>query len=97
MQEFAEKFYKSQSWKTTRDAYFRSKKGLCEVCLKKGMYTPGEIVHHKIHLNSVNVIDPTVSLNWDNLQLLCRACHAQQHDGKQRRHTFDQYGRVVYL
>lgn len=97
MQEFAEKFYKSQSWKTTRDAYFQAKKELCEECLKHGLYTPGEIVHHKIHLNSINVIDPTISLNWDNLQLLCRACHAKQHDAKKRRHTFDHYGRVVYL
>lgn len=97
MKEFAKEFYKSQSWKTTRDAYFKARNGLCEICLKDGIYTPGEIVHHKVHLNESNVNDPTITLNWDNLQVVCRACHARLHDAKQRRYKFDHYGRMVLL
>ena len=97
MQEYAEKFYKSPAWKTTRAAYFAAHRGLCEICLRQGMYQPGEIVHHKTHLTPDNINDPKVSLNWDNLQLVCRECHARLHDAKKRRYKFDQYGRLVTL
>lgn len=97
MQEYAKKFYKSQAWKTTRAAVFSARKGLCDLCLKQGLYVPAEIVHHKIPLTPDNINDPNISLNWDNLQLLCRECHARMHDAKQRRYKFDQYGRLIIL
>ena len=40
---------------------------------------PGEIVHHKTHLTPENIDDPTVTLNEDNLELLCRDCHGVEH------------------
>lgn len=97
MKDYAKTFYKSQAWKDTRNAYAKSKGGLCEVCLAKGIYRSGEIVHHKIHLTPENIADPSVSLNWDNLQLVCRDCHAQLHDNKQRRYKLDELGRVIFI
>lgn len=97
MQEFAKQFYKSQSWKTTRAAVFSARKGLCDLCLKQGLYVPAEIVHHKVPLTPENIGDPNVTLNWDNLQLLCRECHARMHDQKKRRYKFDLYGRLQLL
>lgn len=97
MREFAKTFYSSVAWKETRKAYAKSKGNLCEVCLSKGIYKAGEIVHHKIHLSPENINDPSVSLNWDNLQLVCRDCHAQIHDGKQRRYKVDDMGKVIFL
>ena len=43
-------FYNSQAWKDTRRNYKQSVGGLCERCLKKGLYNPAEVVHHKTPL-----------------------------------------------
>ena len=97
MKPYAEKFYKSQGWKRTREAYARSRGGLCERCLAKGKYVPGEIVHHKVHLTPDNINDPTVTLSWDNLELVCRECHAEEHTGIPKRYKIDELGRVTSL
>lgn len=94
MKDF-QSFYGSTAWKETRRAFASSRRGLCEICLSRGIIKPGEIVHHKIHLTAENVNDPSVSLNWDNLQLLCRDCHGQQHKG-QRRYSVDDDGKIVF-
>lgn len=96
MQEWAKDFYKSKAWKTTRTAYAKSVGGLCERCLVRGLYKPGEIVHHKVHLSPENISDPTVSLGWGNLELVCRDCHAELHkSGSGRRYRVDGTGKVI--
>ena len=90
-------FYKTIKWKECRKAYMKYARGLCEECLKKGLITPAEIVHHKIHLTPENMNDPNIALNWDNLEAVCRPCHAEIHEGqnrKPRRYTVDLFGRV---
>ena len=100
-QPFAVAFYHSRAWKHTRDAYARSKRGLCEKCLREGRYTPGIIVHHKVHLSPENINDPKVSLSFDNLELVCRECHAAEHPEiygtipEGGRVAFDEDGNVV--
>ena len=79
MKEYAERFYKSTAWKECRAAYAKSVGGLCERCRKKGLFSPGEIVHHKIHLTPGNLYDPRVNLNPDNLISLCKECHFKEH------------------
>jgi len=86
-------FYGSIQWKNCRDAYRKQAGGLCERCLAKGLYVPGEIVHHKIHLNEKNLNDTKIALNPDNLQLVCRQCHTEIHSG--RRWRVDENGRVI--
>ena len=93
MRELAEGFYKSAAWQNCRSAYAASKHWLCEVCLAKGRYVPGEIVHHKIHITPENITKPEITLSWDNLQLLCRDCHADMHKPA-KRYTVDELGRV---
>lgn len=88
-------FYKTQAWRDCRDSYAKSVGGLCERCLSKGIIRAGVIVHHKVHLNSANLHDPAVSLNWDNLELLCRDCHAEMHKTAQRRYRVDANGNVT--
>lgn len=78
-------FYKTKAWQNCRDAYFRKVGGLCERCKAKGLIVPAEIIHHKVHLNAVNIKDPTVTLNPDNLEALCRNCHGEEH-GRQKRY-----------
>jgi len=78
--EFAKKFYSSYAWYTCRNAYMKKARGLCENCLRRGIYRPGEIVHHIIELDPTNINNPEIALNFDNLELLCRQCHADVHE-----------------
>ena len=89
MKPFAQSFYKSRTWQETREAYAKSKGYLCENCLTKGLYNPGTKenpleTHHKIRLTDENINDPRVTLSFDNLRLVCRKCHAEEHAHKRR-------------
>lgn len=95
MKDFAVAFYKSKSWKRCRDGYMSRAGGLCEECLKRGVYRPAALVHHLIEINPQNINDPSVTLNWDNLQAVCRECHAEKHGARARRYTVDETGKVI--
>ncbi len=74
MQDFAKDFYLSGAWRRVRNYIFKRDFGICVRC-----GAPGEIVHHKIHLTAENIHDENISLNEENLELLCRDCHAIEH------------------
>lgn len=93
MRDFARIFYSSKAWKECRAAYRKSRGGLCEECLKRGMYRPGEIVHHKEHITPDTITDERVLLDWNNLQLVCRDCHGAMHRDE-RRFDVDSLGRI---
>ena len=97
MQPYAETFYKSKEWKKCRAAYAKSVGGLCEPCFANGLIVPGVIVHHKTHITPDNISDPTVTLSWNNLELVCRDCHAKLHSDKPMRYKLDDLGRVICL
>ncbi len=97
MQAWAEQFYKSKAWQECRRVYKNKARGLCERCLTKGIITPGEIVHHKVHLTERNIRDPNVSLNFNNLELVCRDCHALYHAKKTKRFKVKNNGDVELL
>lgn len=92
--DFAAPFYNSRAWKDCRKAYAASVSHLCERCLKRGIYKPGAIVHHKIHLTPDTINDPSIALSFDNLELLCRDCHALAHK-PEKRFRVDELGRVI--
>ena len=93
--EFAEAFYNSKAWRDTRKAYSKSVGGLCERCMRKGLYNAGEIVHHKKHITPSNINNADITLSWNNLQLLCRNCHAEVHKAEETRYVFDEYGNIA--
>lgn len=95
--DFAKEFYSGRAWKKTRLAYWSKAGGLCELCLMRGEVVPGEIVHHKIELTPTNIVNPSISLSFDNLQLVCRECHARLHgiNKDNRRYQVDEEGRVI--
>lgn len=91
--EFAKDFYESTAWKKTRRAFAKSKLGICERC--GGV---GEIVHHKTYLTPENISDPNISLDWNNLELLCQECHNREHFGESEVREglrFDESGQLV--
>ena len=94
--EFAETFYNSPAWKRTRMAYAASVGGLCERCKARGIIRAGDTVHHKTHISQANINDPTITLDWNNLQLLCRDCHAAVHK-LDKRYRVDDLGRVITI
>lgn len=80
--EWARLFYNSPSWKKTREAYKSYRRGLCERCLENGIVRAGVEVHHIKPLTQKNINDPTITLAWDNLMLLCTQCHDEVHHRK---------------
>lgn len=78
-QEFAQAFYKSKAWEHTRKAYAASVGWICEDCAQKGLIVPGKVVHHIRPITPQNIIDPSVTLEWSNLRLVCQDCHAWEH------------------
>ena len=68
-------FYNTKSWIDCRNGYFKLHYGLCELCER-----PGEEVHHRIFLTPENINDTSISLDHENLQLLCKSCHNAAHN-----------------
>lgn len=95
MKDYAKTFYKSKQWQNCRNTYLKSVGGLCENCLKKGIYRPAVDVHHIEHVTPENITNPEVTLNWGNLIALCRECHMEIHYGRGRRYTVDEMGRTL--
>ena len=78
---FAKQFYTSWPWIKCSRGYAAEKNHLCERCLAKGLIVPGVEVHHKIRLTPENLNNPEIALNFDNLELLCKNCHMEEHRG----------------
>ena len=95
--EFARKFYSSKAWQDCRNEYMKRAHHLCENCLRKGIYKPAEIVHHIVEIDPVTIERPEIALNFDNLEAVCRECHAEAHTqrSKGRRYFYDKNGKVV--
>ena len=52
--------------------------GICERCGKAN----SKQVHHKIYINEKNINNPTITLDFNNLELLCDSCHQREHKEK---------------
>lgn len=66
-----------------------SKNYVCERC--GGV---GEICHHKKYITQKNINDPNITLNFDNLECLCRDCHGKEHGLKGCLTIFDEAGHI---
>ena len=73
--KFAKLFYSSPAWIKCRAAFIKNRiaadGGLCQLCKKE----QGFIVHHVTQLSEANIDNPEITLNWDNLQYVCKRCH----------------------
>lgn len=89
---FARNFYRTYAWQECSRKYLQSVGGLCERCKAAGLIVPADEVHHKIRLTPESLSDPTIALNWENLEALCKDCHIKEHN--QKRWRVDEQGRV---
>lgn len=64
------------NWRRLRNAYARQHP-YCEECLKRGIKTPVEEIHHKVPLIEGGENE------WDNLESLCASCHDKAHGRKE--------------
>lgn len=97
MYQTIKQFYASKQWQQCRESYRKKARGLCERCLAKGIVKEGEEVHHKVRLIKGNINDPQITVNFDNLELLCQDCHHAEHYGEKRYKVDKATGRVVTL
>ncbi len=86
------RFYKSDEWKLARAIKIASVGGRCEKC-----GAIGTEVHHIIHLTPGNINDPSITVNQDNLMLLCNECHNKEHGrfGATKNYVFDEDGNLI--
>jgi hypothetical protein len=87
------RFYASQDWQKFR-AYIIAERG--PVCQKCGKIISNPInchIHHIKELTPENASNVTISLNPENVLVVCRDCHDKEH----RRFGYQQLERGVYL
>lgn len=65
-------FYQSAPWRRLR-AVKLEQNPMCEECERNGRYTPAQMVDHIVPINKGGT-----SLDIENLQSLCNACHARK-------------------
>lgn len=90
--EYSKPFYNSVAWKKLRLYICESRHWTCEEC---GDY--GDQVHHIQEITPDNINDVNITLNEDNLQLLCEECHnAKRKKDKDVNEElkFDEYGNL---
>ena len=95
MQDYAKRFYKSKAWQRTRAIAWARDKGLCVDCMRKGIITPAEEVHHNEEITPDNIDDASITLNLENLVSLCKECHAARHSKRSSRYTILDNGKVI--
>ena len=93
-------FYKSTEWKKFVDVLKLKRANpqdgivYCEHCGKPILKKYDLIAHHKIELTEENVNDTSISLNEDNIMLVCFNSHNQIHErvGYARKQVYIVYG-----
>lgn len=83
-------FYKSDTWKLARQIKIRQANGKCERCGGIGVE-----VHHITRLTIDNVKDISISINPENLELLCKECHNKEHERFRKQQLFDHDGNLI--
>lgn len=85
MQMTQKSFYKSKQWLDFRKVIIEQRTDVdgfvhCADCGKPILKKYDLIIHHKKELSDDNVNDASVSLNPDNVEVVCFRCHNKEHD-----------------
>jgi hypothetical protein len=78
-EEWARTLYLSRAWVELRQRLILQRGPVCEQCGAVVADTSGLVGHHKVALTPQNVTDPTITLNPDNVELICLKCHNAKH------------------
>ena len=93
-QDFAKKLYTSTPWVNLRFNLIVERGPVCQRCSKVMIDTSKLIGHHKITLTPSNINDITITLNPNNVELICFDCHNKEHKrfGHQLHNVYIVYG-----
>lgn len=83
-------FYCSKAWLELSHYLKVAANGKCQKCGEIKIEFKDLIPHHKIALTEDNVDDPNISLNPENIEIICFDCHNKEH----RRFG---YSKMVYM
>jgi 5-methylcytosine-specific restriction endonuclease McrA len=83
-------FYKSSEWKVARQIKVTQAEGMCERC-----GAIGQEVHHIKRLKYDNVKDASISLDQQNLELLCKDCNNKEHKRFNKKLVFDDEENII--
>ncbi len=78
-QEFSKKFYKSKEWLDLREQIILERGATCTMCGEVIVESKFIQLHHIEELSPDNINDRNITLNPDNLQVLCQVCHNKLH------------------
>lgn len=81
----------SARWRKLRDQK-RAANPLCEECLKEGVYTPTQCIHHLNEIEGGKDERECIerAFTWNNLQSLCFAHHKMAHTGSHKKEAHKQ-------
>jgi 5-methylcytosine-specific restriction endonuclease McrA len=90
-------FYNTKRWEKLREFVINRDGGMCVYCGAKG-----DTVHHIEWVNDFNCNDPMITFNVDNLETVCRDCHAKIHSKTGSQSTadgyrFDDEGNLIFI
>jgi hypothetical protein len=72
-------FYSSKAWRDLTYILKYERGARCERCGYRPPHFSRLIGHHRIELNESNVGDAGISLNPDNIEIICITCHNKKH------------------
>lgn len=72
-------FYTSKPWRDLSFALKIKKGGKCERCGETLLDWSMLIGHHKIPLTESNIDNPNITLNPNNIEIICHKCHDKEH------------------
>lgn len=77
---WAAKFYNSKAWKDLRGRLIVAANYTCQKCGKNLILNPARLIgHHKIQLDPQNIRDVNIALNPQNIEIICKECHDEEH------------------
>lgn len=87
-------FYRTDVWEKIKEKLKTQCGGICQRCGRVMSDWSKLIVHHIIPLTMQNVYDPNISLNENNLEVVCIDCHNAEHNrfGHHEQKVFIVYG-----
>ncbi len=89
-------FYWDSPWKAFRKRIVLERKNICEECGKHILKNKETIVHHIKELTMENVNDYNISLNPDNVKVVCQRCHNAIHERFSTVHKRDRGIYIIY-
>jgi len=87
-------FYNSKAWKRLRMALILERGAVCSHCHADMSTMPNLLIaHHTKELTEENILDPTIALNPELIDLICLDCHNKEHN----RFSRDGIEKKVYI